>query len=178
MKLQKAWRLRKRQKLLKYYQKHNTQRVDHFYDPIPDDKLREYEEKVKTRVKTFSMAELGNKTPDDIEHEYVLKFRQFYDNYIDNEMNRRRANWYSYHIDDMLQFYAEDNKVSNLKIWGYDGKSPSLYADARKRNDKKIETALSGRLFLNEDDDLDIEGDRLLREIRAYKAEMISNHFY
>ena len=178
MKLQKAWRLRKRRKLLRYYQKHNTQRVDHFYDPIPDEKLREYEEKVKTRLKTFSMVELGDKSPEDVEREFISKYRSFYDNYIENEISRRKANYLAHKIDDMLQFYAEDRKVSSLKVWGYDGTSPGLYLDARRLNEKKIQTALSGRLFLNEDDDLDIEGDRLIREIRAYKAEMIANHFY
>lgn len=178
MMVQKAWRLKKRQKLLKYYQKHNTKRVDKFYDPVPAEKLAEYEAKIKTRIKTFSMGELGDKTPDDIEKEYILKYRKFYDNYIDNELSRRKANWYSNQIDDMLQFYAEDGKVSSLKIWGYDGSAPALYLDARKKNEKKIETAINGRLFLNDDDDLDIEGDRLLREIRAYKSELVSNHFY
>lgn len=78
----------------------------------------------------------------------------------------------------MLQFLSDDGKVKNIKIWGYDGSTPNLYLQARKLNEKKIETALSGRLFLHEDDDLDIEGDRLLREIRAYKEEMVHNHFY
>ena len=78
----------------------------------------------------------------------------------------------------MTQFMSEDGKVSNLRIWGYDGSTPQLYLNARKQNEKKIETAMSGRLFLHEDDDLDIEGDRLLREIRAFKSEMVKNHFY
>lgn len=78
----------------------------------------------------------------------------------------------------MLPFLSEDGKVDKIRIWGYDGSAPQIYLDARKTNEKKIETALSGRLFLHEDDDLDIEGDRLLREIRDFKKEMIANHFY
>lgn len=78
----------------------------------------------------------------------------------------------------MLQYFSEDAKVSNLKIWGYEGGAPGLYLEAKKTNEKKIDTALKGRLFLHEDDDLDIEGDRLLREIRAFKSEMVANHFY
>jgi hypothetical protein len=78
----------------------------------------------------------------------------------------------------MLQFLSEDGKVSNLKVWGYDGKTPDLFLQARKQNEKKMETAISGGQFLHEDDDLDIEGDRLLRDIRNFKSEMVANHFY
>jgi hypothetical protein len=78
----------------------------------------------------------------------------------------------------MLQFFSEDGKVSNIRIWGYDGNTPNLYLQARKANEEKIETALSGQMFLHEDDDLDIEGERLLREIRAFKVQMVANHFY
>ena len=81
-------------------------------------------------------------------------------------------------MDDMLQFLSEDGKVKNLKVWGYDGKTPDLFLQARKQNEKKMETAISGGQFLHEDDDLDIEGDRLLRDIRNFKSEMVANHFY
>mmetsp|Transcript_42255 Transcript_42255/g.49146 ORF Transcript_42255/g.49146 Transcript_42255/m.49146 type:complete len:207 (-) Transcript_42255:270-890(-) len=93
MKIQKAWRLRKRKRYLRHYQRHNTKRVDHFYDPIPDEQLRIYEDKVKSRIRTFSMAELGDKTPDQLERLYITKYREFYDNYIENELTRRKANW-------------------------------------------------------------------------------------
>lgn len=93
MMIQKYWRLQKRRKYLKYYQKHNTKRIDHFYDPIPDDLLKIYEEKIKSRVRTFSTAELGDKPMDQLEREYISKYREFYDNYIENESTRRKANW-------------------------------------------------------------------------------------
>lgn len=178
MKIQKAWRLRKRRIWLGHYQKAKTKRVDHFYDPISDDKLKTYEDRIKSRCRTFTLAELGEQTPEELEREYIAKYRHFYDNYIENELTRRKANWLTHQIDDMLQFLSDDGKVSNLRIWGYDGSTSELYLQARKLNEKKIETALSGRLFLHEDDDLDIEGDRLLREIRAFKSEMVANHFY
>ena len=85
MMIQKYWRLQKRRKYLRYYQKHNTKRIDHFYDPIPDDLLKIYEEKIKSRVRTFSTAELGDKPMDQLEREYISKYREFYDNYIENE---------------------------------------------------------------------------------------------
>ena len=81
-------------------------------------------------------------------------------------------------IDHMLHFLSEDGKVDNLRIWGYDGTTPNFYLKARTLHEKKLDTALKGRLFLHEDDDLDIEGERLLREVRAFKSEMVANHFY
>ena len=93
MMVQKAWRLRKRRKYLSHYKKSHAYKADHFYDPIPEDKLKEYEERVKQRLRTFSLAELGEKTPDELEREYIAKYRHFYDNYIDNELTRRKAHW-------------------------------------------------------------------------------------
>ena len=159
MVIQKIWRLVKRRRYLKYYQKHNTKRVDKFYDAIPEEQLKIYEDKIKSRVRTFSSAELGDKSMDQLEREYVTKYRDFYDNYIENELTRRKANWMCHQIDDMLQYFSEDAKVSNLKIWGYEGGARGLYIEAKKTNEKKIETALKGQLFMHEDDDLDIEGD-------------------
>ena len=176
--VQKAWRLKKRRGYLAHYKKTMKPRVDHFYDPIPNEQLKTYEEKIKTRMRTFTTAELGEKTPEQLEKEYITSYRKFYDNYIDNELTRRKANWLCGQIDEMLHFMSEDGKVNNIRIWGYDGNTPNLYLQARKANEKKIETAMSGKMFLYEDDDLDIEGDKLLREIRAFKTEMIHNHFY
>lgn len=91
--LQKAWRLRKRMKYLSHYQKSRKPRVDHFYDPIPNEKLKFYEDEIKTRLRTFDLSELGERTPEELEREYIAKYRNFYDNYTDNEMTRRKANW-------------------------------------------------------------------------------------
>jgi len=53
-----------------------------------------------------------------------------------------------------------------IKIWGHDGsqKDP-LYKEARLRNEEKLRRAREGGKFYAEEEDLDIEGDRLLREI-------------
>lgn len=178
MKLQQAWRRRQRRKFLTNLKRTKPKRISKFYDPLNEEKLKEYEDKVKSRVRTFTLAELGEKTPDQLERDFIAKYREFYDNYIDNELIRRKAHWLCEEIDSMTPFFSEDGKVSNIKVWGYDGNMPELYLEARKANEKKLETALSGKMFLHEDDDLDIEGDRILREIRAYKGEMVANHFY
>lgn len=91
--IQKAWRFRKRNIYLSHYKKAKTYREDHFYDKVHEDKLREYEGMVKQRIRTFSLAELGEKDPDDLEREYIGKYRSLYDNYGFNEVMRRKANW-------------------------------------------------------------------------------------
>mmetsp|Transcript_7030 Transcript_7030/g.6222 ORF Transcript_7030/g.6222 Transcript_7030/m.6222 type:complete len:215 (+) Transcript_7030:267-911(+) len=176
-KVQKVWRRKKRLKYLEMNKQKLTQKENKFYKPLSDQKIEEYEEKMKQRFRTFSTAELGEKTPEEIEREFIRKYRGFYDDYLDNEaavMDTSLSN----EIDHMLDFLSADGKVSNLKVWGYDGTTPQFYLQARKLHEKKLETAMNGRLFLHEDDDLDIEGERLLREIREFKTEMVANHFY
>ena len=175
--VQKAWRRKKRLKYLNHYKQDLKQKENMFYRPFTDEKLDEYEEKMKQRFRTFSLAELGERTPEKIEREFIVKYRDFYDNYLENEASIMDTSL-SNKIDNMLEFLSTDGKVSNLKIWGYDGSTPNFYLQARKLHEKKLDTALNGRLFLHEDDDLDIEGERLLREIRSFKSEMVANHFY
>ena len=175
--VQKAWRRKKRLKYLNHYKQDLKQKENMFYRPFTDEKLDEYEEKMKQRFRTFSLAELGERTPEQIEREFIVKYRDFYDNYLENEASIMDTSL-SNKIDNMLEFLSTDGKVSNLKIWGYDGSTPNFYLQARKLHEKKLDTALNGRLFLHEDDDLDIEGERLLREIRSFKSEMVANHFY
>lgn len=175
--VQAAWRRKKRRKILNTYSKSIKQKENKFYDKIPDEKLKEYEERMMQRMRTYSSAELGEKTEEQVEREFMFRYRKFYDEYLENEPVFMDQS-YSNQINHMLKFLSKDDKVSNLKVWGYDGSTPNFYLKARKQHEKKLETALNGRMFLHEDDDLDIEGDRLLREIRAYKTEMIANHFY
>ena len=83
--VQNAWRKKKRRTYLSNYKKTLKRKENKFYKQIPDEKLKEYEEKVKQRLRTFSVAELGEKTEEELEREFIVKYRQFYDNYIDNE---------------------------------------------------------------------------------------------
>jgi hypothetical protein len=91
--VQKAWRFKKRSRYLANYKKAKSYKEDHYYDPISEGKLKEYEDMVKQRIKTFSLAELGEKEPENLERECIGKYRSFYDNYGYNEVMRRKANW-------------------------------------------------------------------------------------
>lgn len=53
-----------------------------------------------------------------------------------------------------------------------------MYWEARALNHDKIKWAKEGGKFYGEEDDLDIEGERLLREITNFKSEMVRSHFY
>ena len=103
----------------------------------------------------------GKKTDEEIENEYIVSYRNFYDNIIQNEMTRARAVRTAHRIDEMMQFFAEEPKVRKLKIWGYDKEnmSDNLYKEARQMNAEKLKRAKEGGKFYGDEDDLDIEGD-------------------
>ena len=63
----------------------------------------------------------------------------------------------------MMQFFAEEPKVRKLKIWGYDKENmnDNLYREARALNAEKLKHAKDGGKFYGEEDDLDIEGERV-----------------
>ena len=79
-------------------------------------------------------------------------------------------------IEEMSQFLASKRKqvdsegkeievgpkVRWLKIWGHDGQKDPLYKEARARNEEKLARAREGGKFYGEEEDLDIEGERVL----------------
>jgi|JI10StandDraft_1071094.scaffolds.fasta_scaffold1049591_1 hypothetical protein len=95
-------------------------------------------------------------------------------------MTRARAVRTSHRIDEMMQFFAEEPKVRKLKIWGYDKEnmSDNLYKEARALNADKLKRAREGGKFWGDEDDLDIEGERVFREIDSLKHQLVSAHFY
>lgn len=70
-----------------------------------------------------------------------------------------------------MQFFAEEPKVRKLKIWGYDKENmnDNLYREAWALNTEKLKRAKEGGKFYGEEDDLDIEGDWVFREIDNLK---------
>jgi len=68
-----------------------------------------------------------------------------------------------------------------LKIWGETGDGNDFYREACKANEHKINLAMKSKDpcgFLGEEDDLDIEGDHLLRQLRQHRLELVKRGFY
>jgi len=45
-------------------------------------------------------------------------------------------------------------------------------------NAEKLKRARDGGKFYGDEDDLDIEGERVLREIQIFKTQLVKTHFY
>lgn len=128
-------------------------------------------------------SDLGKKSEKEVEQQYVKAYKGFYDNVLENEMTRRRALRMTERIEEMSQFLVtgdEENppKVRKIRLWGADGKKDPLYKKARALNDEKLALAKEGGKFWGEDRDLDIEGERLLREVHEFKKQLVKSHFY
>lgn len=54
----------------------------------------------------------------------------------------------------------------------------NLYKEARAMNAEKLKRARDGGKFYGDEDDLDIEGERVLREIQSFKTQLVKSHFY
>jgi hypothetical protein len=63
-------------------------RKDYFYKEIPFELLGEYNKTILSGSKRFMKADLGEKTPLEVEEQYVSSYRKFYDNILENEMVR------------------------------------------------------------------------------------------
>lgn len=71
----------------------------------------------------------------------------------------------------MLQFFNTEPKVSWIKIWGTSAQPDPLSKEARALHYAKMEKAKCNDQwkFFGEEDDLDIEGEWLLKEVTAFK---------
>ena len=117
------------------YRKKELKRADHFYDNIMGEKVADYNEDIQNRANRFMVSDMGKKTEEEVEAEYVTAYKKFYDNILENEMIRMRAVRMTNRIEEMSQFLATkrkhidaDGKTSEigpkvrwLKIWGHDG---------------------------------------------------------
>lgn len=124
-------------------------------------------------------SDLGKRTNEELEEEYCRDYWKFYDNIILNELNWARAVRTAYKLDEMSQFFAEEPKVWKLKLWGFNkGDDRELYREAWALNHEKLKKAKEGGKFYGEEDDLDIEGERLLWDITNFKAQLVKSSFY
>ena len=127
-------------------------RRDHFYDNIMGEKVAEYNEEILNRANRFMVSDMGKKTEEEVQDQYVKAYKGFYDNILENEMIRMRAVRMTNRIEEMSQFLATKRKefkdgkeievgpkVKWTKLWGHDGQRDPLYKEARARKAEKLE---------------------------------------
>lgn len=78
----------------------------------------------------------------------------------------------------MTQLLTKEPEVSKIAAYGIDFGWDPLYREARILSEHKIAKAMGGSKFLGEEDDLDIEGERILTEIKQFKKDLVKRHFF
>ena len=116
---------------------------------------------INSKSKRFTKADMGKKDELQVEKEYCEGYGKFYSTILDRELVRMRAFRLTQQMDEMFQYFAEKPKVKTIKVWGHDGKMDYLFKEARQQHNEKLKRALNGAKFFDEEDDLDIEGERL-----------------
>ena len=80
--IQRYLRLRIRRKFLEKYRQKDSRRKDHFFHPLTMDQMGDFNKEIEFRAKRFMESDKGKKTDDEIESEYIVSYRNFYDNII------------------------------------------------------------------------------------------------
>ena len=109
--VQRYFRNRQRRRFLQMYRKKDIRRKDHFYHTIEQEEMNEYNNRVNSEAKRFMEADLGKRTHEELEREYIDSFDKYYDRIWENEMIRSRAVKLTHRIDEMFQFFADKPKV-------------------------------------------------------------------
>ncbi len=182
---------RKIQYLRSEYEKRALYVVDHqpdkFFEKTKDDHIDGHIRHFTNKRKVWTEAEMRMKSYSEVEEDYRGKYRHFCDEFSIREQQRFLGYKLLRKMDVMQEFLMEKDpetgssenvKVRNIRQWGMLGldhnKEDKLRT--RKEHEEKLDRYRRRKPWEAwcEEDELDIEGERILSEIKNYKAE----HFF
>ena len=109
-------------------------------------------------------------------------YAQFQDEYFKHEMARQHAEDSRVEFEHMSDYLVtrENHEVNNVQVWSRVGPLPSQAEVDRvaKEHFEKLERYRRQKYWEAwvEEDELDLEGERILNEIQNYKSEFFFNH--
>lgn len=167
---------------------YKEKKPDLFYKGIADDRQKEIIDHITKKRRLFTEAEMKKKTYEELDEEYKRLYTEFDDNYPHYEERRAKANEQQMDLEVMNRYLVDRDRLDpkrpekNLQLitmWSevannFDDKD---IARIRKYHEEKLNRYRNRKDWEAwvEEDELDIEGERILAEIKNYRSEFFFN---
>ncbi|CDW72537.1 UNKNOWN [Stylonychia lemnae] len=173
----------RKKELKNHRERHQARRPDTFYSTIDKERRSELAEKVLAKKRLYIHSDIQKRDHIEIDDIFSDQYGEFLQNYRKVEENRLKAIENLREIEVMSEYLVKKDHdqldIKNIVVWSQleQNFTPQDEIRIRKEHLARLERYRKRKeweAWIEDEDDLDIEGERILAEIKNYQAE----HFY